>query len=273
MSYISMKNLLEAGVHFGHQTKRWNPKMSKYVFGARNGIYILDLQKTVQCFNTAYEFTRDASRKGSNFLFVGTKKQAQEAIRDAAKKCEAFYMNERWLGGTLTNFQTIKTRIQRLKELEEMFESGYINKYTKKEASKLKREMDKLSKNLGGIKDMPGIPDVIFIIDIKMEQNAVAEAKKLDIPIIAIVDTNCDPDLVDLPIPGNDDAIRACQLISGRIADAIIEGRQMREEDMAGEQEQAAAAEAEDVPVEEIVEEEAAAEAAEAKEEVKEEEK
>lgn len=258
MSYISMKNLLEAGVHFGHQTKRWNPKMSKYVFGARNGIYILDLQKTVQCFNTAYEFTRDAARNGSNFLFVGTKKQAQQAIKDAATKCGAYYMNERWLGGTLTNFQTIKTRIQRLKELEEMFESGYINKYTKKEASKLKRELDKLSKNLGGIKDMPGIPDVMFIIDIKMEQNAVAEAQKLDIPIIAIVDTNCDPDLVDLPIPGNDDAIRACQLISGRIADAIAEGKQMREEDLAGEMAEAAAAEGEDVPVEEIVEEEAA---------------
>ncbi|ADD69290.1 ribosomal protein S2 [Denitrovibrio acetiphilus DSM 12809] len=268
MSYISMKNLLEAGVHFGHQTKRWNPKMSKYVFGARNGIYILDLQKTVQCFNTAYEFTRDAARQGSTFLFVGTKKQAQEAIKEAANKCGAFYMNERWLGGTLTNFQTIKSRIQRLKELEEMFESGYINKYTKKEASKLKKELEKLSKNLGGIKDMPGIPDVMFIIDIKMEQNAVAEAKKLDIPIIAIVDTNCDPDLVDLPIPGNDDAIRACQLISGRIADAIAEGKQMREEDMAGDMQQLA--EGDDVPVEEIVEtqEEAAeAPAAETKEE------
>jgi len=261
MSYISMKNLLEAGVHFGHQTKRWNPKMSKYVFGARNGIYILDLQKTVQCFNTAYEFTRDASRNGMNFLFVGTKKQAQEAIKQAADKCGAYYMNQRWLGGTLTNFQTIKTRIARLKELEEMFETGYVDKYTKKEASKLKKEMDKLSKSLGGIKDMPGIPDVMFIIDIKMEQNAVAEAKKLDIPIVAIVDTNCDPDLVDLPIPGNDDAIRACQLIAGRIADAVLEGKQMREEDMAGELEEAAA-ESEDVPVEEIVEtqEEAAAE-------------
>lgn len=172
-------------------------------------------------------------------------------------------MNQRWLGGTLTNFQTIKTRIQRLKELEEMFESGYINRYTKKEASKLKREMDKLSKNLGGIKDMPGVPDVMFIIDIKMEQNAVSEAKKLDIPIIAIVDTNCDPDLVDLPIPGNDDAIRACQLIAGRIADAIIEGNQIREEQLAGEQEeQMEAAEGEDVPVEEIVETQEEAEAA-----------
>lgn len=263
MSYISMKNLLEAGVHFGHQTKRWNPKMSKYVFGARNGIYILDLQKTVQCFNTAYEFTRDAAKNGSNFLFVGTKKQAQEAIKEAATKCGAYYMNERWLGGTLTNFQTIKSRIQRLKELEEMFESGYVNKYTKKEQSKLKKELDKLSKNLGGIKDMPGIPDVMFIIDIKMEQNAVAEAKKLDIPIVAIVDTNCDPDLVDLPIPGNDDAIRACQLIAGRIADAIIEGNQMREEEIAGQQEDAG--EGEDVPVEEIVEEAPAEEATEEK--------
>ncbi|MGE4318830.1 MAG: 30S ribosomal protein S2 [Deferribacterales bacterium] len=249
MSYISMKSLLEAGVHFGHQTKRWNPKMSKYVFGARNGIYILDLQKTVQCFNTAYEFARDAARNGSNFLFVGTKKQAQEAIKQAAEKCNSFYMNERWLGGTLTNFQTIKTRVARLKELEEMFETGYINKYTKKEASKLRKELDKLTKNLGGIKDMTNIPDVMFIIDIKMEQNAVAEAHKLDIPIIAIVDTNCDPDQVDMPIPGNDDAIRACQLIAGRIADAILEGRQILDEENLGESEEAG----EDIPVEQLM--------------------
>lgn len=249
MSYISMKNLLEAGVHFGHQTKRWNPKMQKYVFGARNGIYILDLQKTVQCFNQAYEFVRDIAKEGSSFLFVGTKKQAQEAIKTAAESCNSYYMKERWLGGTLTNFQTIRTRIQRLKELDELFTSGYSNRYTKKEQAKLRREFEKLTKNLSGIKDMERIPDVMFIIDIKMEQNAVSEAKKLGIPIVAIVDTNCDPELVDFPIPGNDDAIRACQLIASRIADAVNEGRQLRAEEMEEEQ----VVEGDDVPVEDIV--------------------
>lgn len=235
MSYISMKNLLEAGVHFGHQTKRWNPKMSKYVFGARNGIYILDLQKTVQCFNNAFEFTRDMAKNGSNFLFVGTKKQAQEAIKAAADKCNAYYINQRWLGGTLTNFNTIKGRVSRLKELEEMFATDFIKRFTKKEASLLKKEYDKLEKNLGGIKEMKGVPDVMFVIDIKMEQNAIFEAHKLNIPIVAIVDTNCDPEMVDFPIPGNDDAIRACQLIAGRIADAVIEGRQAREDSLVSE--------------------------------------
>lgn len=235
MSYISMKNLLEAGVHFGHQTKRWNPKMSKYVFGVRSGIYILDLQKTVQCFNNAYEFVRDMAKSGSSFLFVGTKKQAQEAIKASAEKCGAYYINQRWLGGTLTNFNTIKSRVARLKELEEMFATDFIKRFTKKEASLLKKEYDKLEKNLGGIKDMKNIPDVMFIIDIKMEQNAVAEAHKLGIPIVAIVDTNCDPEQVDFPIPGNDDAIRACQLITGRIADAIEEGRRSRDENLVEE--------------------------------------
>ena len=257
-----MKNLLEAGVHFGHQTKRWNPKMSKYVFGARNGIYILDLQKTVQCFNLAYEFCRDLSKAGSKFLLVGTKKQAQEAIKNAAEKCGCFYINERWLGGTLTNFNTIKTRIARLKELEEMFSSGYAERYTKKEQAKLRREFEKLTKNLSGIKDMDTIPDVMFVIDIKMEQNAINEARKLGIPIVAIVDTNCDPELVDLPIPGNDDAIRACQLISSRIADAILEGKNIREEEMAADAGEPEAA-GEDVPVEEIVAEDKKAESAE----------
>jgi small subunit ribosomal protein S2 len=252
MSYISMKNLLEAGVHFGHQTKRWNPKMSKYVFGARNGIYILDLQKTVQCFNQAYEFVRDASKGGNKFLFVGTKKQAQEAIKEAADKCGAYYVNQRWLGGMLTNFETIKGRISRLKELEDMFESGYINRFTKKEQAVLRREFEKLTKNLSGIKEMTEVPDIMFVIDIKLEQNAISEAHKLGIPVVAIVDTNCDPDLVDFPIPGNDDAIRACQLIAVRIADAILEGKQLREENLI---EEIRSAGSDDVPVEEIVDE------------------
>ncbi len=252
MSHISMKNLLEAGVHFGHQTKRWNPKMSKYVFGARNGIYILDLQKTVQCFNTAFEFTRNAAKDGSKFLFVGTKKQAQLAIKQAAEKCGAYYINQRWLGGTLTNFNTIKGRIARLKELEEMFASDFIKRFTKKEASLLKKEYDKLERNLGGIKDMKGIPDVMFIIDIKMEQNAIRDAHKLGIPIVAIVDTNCDPELVDFPIPGNDDAIRACQLIANRLADAVIEGYQSREDALV-EEVRAASTDEEDTVDEEII--------------------
>jgi small subunit ribosomal protein S2 len=225
-----MKSLLEAGVHFGHQTKRWNPKMKKYVFGARNGIYILDLQKTVQCFNAAYEFVRDAAKNGSRFLFVGTKKQAQETIKQAAERAGCFFINHRWLGGTMTNFQTIKGRIARLKDLEKIFSSDYIKRFTKKEAAILKKEMDKLERNIGGIKNMDAHPDVLFVIDIKVEQNAIMEARKLGIPIVAIVDTNCDPELVDFPIPGNDDAIRACQLISSRIADAIIEGSQISTE-------------------------------------------
>jgi small subunit ribosomal protein S2 len=253
-----MKSLLEAGVHFGHQTKRWNPKMSKYVFGARNGIYILDLQKTVQCFNSAYEFVRDAASKGSSFLFVGTKKQAQEAIKQSAEKCNSYFINHRWLGGTMTNFQTIKGRVARLKELEEMFSSDYIKRFTKKEAALLKKEYEKLERNLGGIKDMKTIPDVLFVIDIKMEQNAIAEAHKLGLPIVAIVDTNCDPEQVDFPIPGNDDAIRACQLVAGRIADAIIEGRQSRENNLV-EEVRSAAADDDDIPDEEIMSAAAAA--------------
>lgn len=251
MSYISMKNLLEAGVHFGHQTKRWNPKMSKYVFGARNGIYILDLQKTVQCFNNAFEFVRDMAKNGSEFLFVGTKKQAQEAIKTSAEKCGAFYINQRWLGGTLTNFNTIKGRIGRLKELEEMFATDFIKRFTKKEASLLRKEYEKLEKNLGGIKDMKNIPDVMFVIDIKMEQNAIYEAHKLGIPIVAIVDTNCDPEMVDFPIPGNDDAIRACQLIAGRLSEAVLEGKASREEALVEEVRSAEAAE--DIEDEEII--------------------
>jgi small subunit ribosomal protein S2 len=256
MSHISMKSLLEAGVHFGHQTKRWNPKMSKYVFGKRNGIYIIDLQKTVQCFNLAYEVVRDLAKDGGKFLFVGTKKQAEAAIKEAAESCGSFYINHRWLGGTLTNYETIKSRIQRLKELAEMFESGYVNRFKKKEVSKLRREYEKLERNLGGIKDMDGMPDLMFVIDIKREFNAIAEAKKLGIPIVAIVDTNCDPEEVDFPIPGNDDAIRACQLIASRIAAAINEGKQLREEELVQEINEASNEddnETDDIPVDEIV--------------------
>jgi len=255
MSHISMKSLLEAGVHFGHQTKRWNPKMTKYVFGKRNGIYIVDLQKTVQCFNQAYEFVRDMAKEGRKFLFVGTKKQAQDAVKEAAEKCGSYYVNNRWLGGTLTNFPTIKGRVQRMKELEEMFNSGYVNRFKKKEVSTLKKEYDKLMKNLAGIRDMDEIPDIMFIIDIKREMNAVNEAKKLNIPIVAIVDTNSDPELVDFPIPGNDDAIRACQLIAERIADAINEGRQLKEDGLVEEIRAASTEEeeGEDIPIDEII--------------------
>jgi small subunit ribosomal protein S2 len=252
MSYISMKSLLEAGVHFGHQTNRWNPKMSKYVFGARNRIYILDLQKTVQCFNTAYEFVRDMSKSGASFLFVGTKKQAQEAIKQGAERCNNYFINHRWLGGIMTNFQTVKGRVARLKELEEMFATDYIKRFPKKEAALLKKEYDKLERNLGGIKDMKTLPDVLFVIDIKMEMNAVLEAHKLGIPIVAIVDTNCDPELVDFPIPGNDDAIRACQLITNRIADAVNEGVQLRDDALLTEV-RSAEADEDDIPDEEIM--------------------
>lgn len=226
MSYITMKKLLEAGVHFGHQTRRWNPKMSRYVYGSRNGIYILDLQKTLECFNVAYEFVRDCATKGDKVLFVGTKKQAQGAIKEAAEMCGQYYVNNRWLGGLLTNYKTIEKRISRLKELENLLQSDEVRKYTKREEAILRKEYEKLDKNLGGIKDMNGLPQLLFVIDLKMEHNAIAEAKRLGIPIVAIVDTNCDPELVDYPIPGNDDAIRACQLIATRIAAAIIEAKQ-----------------------------------------------
>ena len=240
MSYISMKSLLEAGVHFGHRTNRWNPKMSKYVFGARNGIYILDLQKTVQCFNNAFEFTRDMAKQGCNFLFVGTKKQAQDAIKAAAEQCGAYYINNRWLGGTLTNFNTIKGRVARLKELEEMFATDFIKRFTKKEASLLKKEYDKLEKNLGGIKDMKQVPDAIFVVDPKKERICIQEAHTLGIPLIGIADTNCDPEELDYVIPGNDDAIRAVKLIVSKIADAVIEANQG--ESMADAEEEAAEA-------------------------------
>ena len=226
MAVVSMKQLLEAGVHFGHQTRRWNPNMAKYIFTERNGIYIIDLQKTVKKAEEAYSFVRSVAEEGKSVLFVGTKKQAQEAIKDEALKADMYYVNERWLGGMLTNFQTIQKRVSRLKELEAMEADGTFEVLTKKEVQGLKHEMEKLEKYLGGIKDMNKLPGAMFIVDPRKERIAVAEAHKLNIPIVAIIDTNCDPDEIDYPIPGNDDAIRAVRLLTGKIADAIIEGRQ-----------------------------------------------
>ena len=231
MSVVSMKQLLEAGVHFGHQTRRWNPKMARFIFTERNGIYIIDLQKTVQKVDEAYEFVRDLAAKGESVLFVGTKKQPQNSIREEAERCNQFYVNERWLGGMLTNFRTIQTRIARLKELEAMFEDGTVEQYTKKEAMLMQRELQKLEKNLGGIKDMKKLPGAIFVVDSKKEEIAVKEARKLGIPVIATVDTNCDPDVIDFPIPANDDAIRAVKLLTSKIADAVLEGRQGQQEE------------------------------------------
>lgn len=226
MSIISMKQLLEAGVHFGHQTRRWNPKMKPYIFTSRNGIYIIDLQKTLRYFEAAYEFTRKIASQGGEILFVGTKRQAQDAIKDEAIKCGSPYVNSRWLGGTLTNFVTIMSRIARLKELEELKSSGRIDLYPIKESMKLKKELVKLQSSLGGMKNIDRLPGALFVADIKKDQIAVLEARKLGIPVIGIVDTNCDPDLVDCIIPANDDAIRAIKLIAGKIADAIIESKQ-----------------------------------------------
>lgn len=226
MAIISMKQLLEGGVHFGHQTRRWNPKMKPYIFTERNGIYIIDLEQTVKKVEEAYDFVRDLSMKGGRILFVGTKKQAQDSIREEAERCDMFYINNRWLGGTLTNWSTISTRIQRLKELEEMSENGMFDVLPKKEVARLQLELEKLEKNLGGIKDMPGLPHAIFVVDPKKEHLAVAEARRLHIPVVAIIDTNCDPDEVDYVIPGNDDAIRAIKLLTAKMADAVLEGRQ-----------------------------------------------
>ncbi|MBQ1415834.1 MAG: 30S ribosomal protein S2 [Selenomonas sp.] len=226
MAVISMKQLLEAGVHFGHQTRRWNPKMAKYIFTERNGIYIIDLQKTVKKVDEAYAFLRSVAEEGKSVLFVGTKKQAQEAIKEEALRANMFYVNERWLGGMMTNFQTIQKRVNRLKELEAMEADGTFEVLTKKEVQGLRHEMEKLEKYLGGIKEMNKLPGALFVVDPRKERIAVAEARKLNIPIVAIVDTNCDPDEVDYVIPGNDDAIRAVKLLTGRMADAIMEGRQ-----------------------------------------------
>ena len=226
MSVVSMKQLLEAGVHFGHQTRRWNPKMAPYIFTERNGIYIIDLQKTVKKIEEAYMFVRDLSADGKSILFVGTKKQAADSIREEAERAGAYYVNARWLGGMLTNFKTIRSRIARLTQLRKMEEDGTFERLTKKEASKLALEIEKLEKYLSGIEDMDRLPGALFIVDSRKEKIAVSEARKLGIPIVAIVDTNCDPDEIDYLIPGNDDAIRAVKLISGKIADAVLEGRQ-----------------------------------------------
>lgn len=227
MSVISMKQLLEAGVHFGHQTRRWNPKMKEFIFTERNGIYIIDLQKTVRMIDSAYNFVRQLAQDGGRILFVGTKKQAHEAVKEEAERCGMFHVNQRWLGGMLTNFETIKRRIDRLTWLEESFSSPEaFAKLPKKEVSKLAAERERLEKFLGGIKGMRHLPDALFIIDPRKERIAVAEARRLGIPIVAIVDTNCDPDEIDVIIPGNDDAIRAVKLITARMADAVLEGKQ-----------------------------------------------
>ena len=226
MSVISMKQLLEAGVHFGHQTRRWNPKMKEYIFTERNGIYIIDLQKTVKKAEEAYNFVRSVAEAGDSILFVGTKKQAQESIEQEAKRCEMFYVNQRWLGGMLTNFKTIQTRIAKLRKIEKMEADGDFAYLPKKEVIKLKAEQEKLEKNLSGIKDIKKLPGAMFVVDPRKEHIAVMEARALGIPVVAIVDTNCDPDEVDYAIPGNDDAIRAVKLIASKMADAVLEGRQ-----------------------------------------------
>jgi len=221
-----MKQLLEAGVHFGHQTRRWNPKMATYIYMERNGIYIIDLQQTVKKFTEAYDFVKDVAADGKGILFVGTKKQAQETIREEAQKCGMYFVNQRWLGGMLTNYKTIRKRVNRLKELEKMEQDGSFEVLTKKEAAKLANERERLERFLGGIKDMDKLPGAIFIVDPRKERIAVAEARKLGIPVVAIVDTNCDPDEIDYVIPGNDDAIRAVKLIASKISDAVLEARQ-----------------------------------------------
>ena len=240
MAVLSMKQLLEAGVHFGHQTRRWNPKMKPYIFTERNGIYIIDLQKTVKMIDDAYNFVKEEAQNGGVFLFVGTKKQAQDAIAEEATRAGQYYVNHRWLGGTFTNWNTIQTRIKRLKDIKKMATDGTFDVLPKKEVSLLKKQQDKLEKFLGGIEDMPRIPDVLFIVDPRKEKIAVQEAQKLNIPIVAMVDTNTDPDDIDVIIPSNDDAIRAVRLITSKMADAIIEGNQGEDQDDAQEQQVAA---------------------------------
>ena len=226
MAVVSMKQLLEAGVHFGHQTRRWNPKMSEYIYMERNGIYIIDLQKTVKKLEEAYSFVRSVAENGQSVLFVGTKKQAQDAVKEEAERVGMFYVNARWLGGMLTNFKTMRTRVERLAQLKKMQEDGTFDMLPKKEVIKLLHEMEKLEKYLGGVKEMKKLPGALFVVDPRKEHNAIAEARKLHIPIVAIVDTNCDPDEIDYVIPGNDDAIRAIRLISATMANAVVEGRQ-----------------------------------------------
>jgi small subunit ribosomal protein S2 len=237
MAQINMKQLLEAGVHFGHQTRRWNPKMKPYIFGARNGIYIIDLQKTVRYFRNAYDFVRDVTQRGEKILFVGTKKQAQDSIYEEAMRADQFYVNNRWLGGMLTNFSTIKRSIDRLKKIEAMADDGTFELLIKKEVLQLTREKEKLERNLGGIKNMVRLPAAVFVIDPNKEEIAVKEARKLGIPVVAVVDTNCDPDGIEYIIPGNDDAIRAIRLFASKMADACLEGAVAREEELRNEAE------------------------------------
>ncbi|MCE5089528.1 30S ribosomal protein S2 [Staphylococcus devriesei] len=237
MAVISMKQLLEAGVHFGHQTRRWNPKMKKYIFTERNGIYIIDLQKTVKKVEEAYNFIKQVSEDGGKVLFVGTKKQAQESVKAEAERAGQFYVNQRWLGGILTNYKTISKRIKRISEIEKMEEDGLFDVLPKKEVVELKKEYDRLIKFLGGIRDMKSMPQAIFVVDPRKERNAIAEAHKLNIPIVGIVDTNCDPDEIDYVIPANDDAIRAVKLLTGKMADAVLEGQQgISNDEVAAEQ-------------------------------------
>ena len=261
MAVIAKSYLLEAGVHFGHQTRRWDPKMAEYIFQARNGIHIIDLQKTSKKLDEAYEFVKEQSEEGKTILFVGTKKQAQECMKEAALKCGMYYVDQRWLGGMLTNFETIKKRIDRLNQLEKMQEDGTFEVLPKKEVILLKKEMDKLEKNLGGIKDMKEIPGVLFIVDPKKERNAVLEARKLNIPTIGLIDTNCNPEDVDYVIPGNDDAIRAVKLIADVMANAVIEGKQGEALEMTEEAQEAMMnkeeAEEKEESIEEIAENEA----------------
>ncbi len=243
MAVVSMKQLLEAGVHFGHQTRRWNPKMAEYIYMERNGIYIIDLQKTVKKLEEAYSFVRSVSESGKSVLFVGTKKQAQDAVKEEAERVGQFYVNARWLGGMLTNFKTMRTRVDRLAQLKRMQEDGTFDMLPKKEVVKLLHEIEKLEKYLGGVKDMRKLPGALFVVDPRKEHNAISEARKLGIPIVAIVDTNCDPDEVDYVIPGNDDAIRSIRLISAAMANAVMEGRQGEDAEAAAEGEAEAAAE------------------------------
>ena len=251
MAVVAMKQLLEAGVHFGHQTRRWDPKMAEYIFQARNGIHIIDLQKTSKKLDEAYKFIKEQAEEGKTVLFVGTKKQAQECVKEAAQKCNMFYVDQRWLGGMLTNFKTIEGRIQRLRNLEKMQEDGTFEVLPKKEVSGLKNEMEKLEKNLGGIKDMKEMPGVMFVVDPKKERIAILEARKLGIPVVGLVDTNCNPEDVDYAIPGNDDAIRAVKLIADVMANAVIEGRQGEDAEVATEMVETA--EEETTDIEEVV--------------------
>ena len=243
MAVVSMKQLLEAGVHFGHQTRRWNPKMAEYIYMERNGIYIIDLQKTVKKLEEAYSFVRSVAENGQSVLFVGTKKQAQDAVKEEAERVGQFYVNARWLGGMLTNFKTMRTRVDRMAQLKKMQEDGTFDMLPKKEVVKLLHEMEKLEKYLGGVKEMKKLPGAMFVVDPRKEHNAISEARKLHIPIVAIVDTNCDPDEVDYVIPGNDDAIRAIRLISATMANAIIEGRQGEDAEAPAEETEAVAEE------------------------------